>query len=219
MNRFIALCLLVGIFIVLLCPAFGFGQNLSKVYVSSSGNVLGVVLTANPGYPASLLIDGTGLLGWADLQLPSTLIEVYPDGYMRLIERAGGAVITYNDGRIQKINDLPFDYISGRLVQIGSLRLDYNTGQLRKIGDLALSADNTGQIQRIGAVALECRNGRILKIGLLPFTYDGNGRIAQIGNVQFTYELGNLKSMTGSIPGVFITVSSTMEFRRRLTPE
>ncbi len=216
MKRLITYSRLLGIVIILLLPASGFPQNLSKVYVASSGNVLGAILAANPGYPASLLVDGTGLLGWIDLQLPNALIEIYPDGYMRVIELGGAANLSYNDGRIQKINDLLFQYVSGRVVQIGSMRLDYNTGQLRKIGDLIFSSDSNGQIQKIGSLALECQNGRILKIGSLPFSYDGNGRIAQIGNVQFKYEMGNLESMTGSNPGISITVSSTMEFRRRI---
>ncbi len=219
MNRVVALCLLFAVVLVLFCPAFGFAQDISKIYVAPSGNVLGVILTANPGYPASMLLDGTGLLGWIDLQLPNALIEIYPDGYMRLIELGGGAAVIYSDGRIQKIGDFLFQYVSGRVTQIGALRLDYNTGQLRKIGNLALSPDNSGQIQKIGAIALECNNGRILKIGSLAFSYDGNGRIVRIGGVHLSYEMGNLLSMSGSIPGVAVTVSSTMEFRRRLLHE
>ena len=219
MKRLITLPFLLGIIIILFCPASGFTQNLSKVYVAPSGNVLGAIINANPGYPASLLLDGTGLLGWIDLQLPNALIEIYPDGYLRIIELRGGAKLSYNDGRIEKINDLLFQYVSGRVVQIGSMRLEFNTGQLRKVGDLIFSSDSTGQIQKIGGLAMECQNGRILKIGSLPFTYDGNGRIAQIGNVQFKYEMGNLESLTGSNPGISITVSSTMEFRRRTLQE
>jgi hypothetical protein len=208
--------LLVCVFFVLSLGSSAFGQNLSKIYVTEIGNVLGAILRANPGYPCSIYINGFGLLVWIDIEIPNALIEVYSDGYLRLIETTPSTNIHYDMGRIQKINHVSFHYQDGRIDQMGALRFSYGTGQMRNLGDLPVTWTENGLIGRIGTLSLNYKNGRIAQIGDLPFTYDDNGRVTRIGGVSFHYDSGTLKSVTGSIPGVSIIISTTVEFRSRL---
>jgi hypothetical protein len=192
-------------------------QTLSEVFISPTGNVLGSLSDFNPGFPAVTFVNGGGLLVWVEMEIPSALVEIYPDGYVRLIESGPYIEISYADGRISKIGDLPLEYdLNGRIRRIGGVRFHFEDGRLRKIGDISFDYDSNALVSKIGHLRFDYQDGRIRKVDGLPFQYDANGRVSKIGGVGFDYEYGTLKRVRGKIPGVALTVTSVVEFRKKL---
>lgn len=212
---------LFGIMIFLLFLSFPGSaleaQTLSEVFVSPTGNVLGVLFDFNPGFPSAIFISGGGLLVWVEMEIPKAIIEIYPDGYVRLIQAASYLGTSFTDSPINRIGDVPFAYDSnGRVSRIGEVRFHFEDGRLRKIGDLSFESDSNGLVSKIGHVRFDFQYGRIEKIDDLHFQYDANGLVSKIGGVGFDYEYGTLKEVKGRIPGVTLTVTSVVEFRKKL---
>ena len=154
----------------------------------------------NPGFSSQILVDGTGLLVWVDMEIPKGIIEVYSDGYIRLLEQKSSYNTSYESGQIHNIGDLSFAYENGQLYKIGDIRITYESGRIRNIGDLHFIYES----------------GRIRKIGKLDFLYDENGRIRNIGGARFEYDYGSLREVKGNIPGVSINIATIVEFRKRI---
>jgi hypothetical protein len=191
-------------------------QTLSEVYVSPVGYVLGYILNFNPGFSSQVFINGAGLFVWVDMQTPYGVIEVYSDGYIRLLEEMPSYSISYENGRIRRISDLRFDYDdNGRIAKIGQVAFAYETGRLRRIGDRPIDYDS-GRVSNIGGLHFDYKTGRIRDIGNLSFFYDDDGRIRNIGDVRLKYEYGSVKEVTGNNPGVSVIVTSIVEFRNRI---
>jgi hypothetical protein len=115
---------LFGIIIFLLFLSFPGppleAQTLSEVFVSPTGNVLGVLFDFNPGFPSAIFISAGGLLVWVEMEIPKALIEIYPDGYVRLIQATSCLGTSFTESPINKIGDVPFGYDSnGRVSKIG----------------------------------------------------------------------------------------------------
>ncbi len=191
-------------------------QSLSKIYVAPTGHVLGVIFTANPGFPCDMYIKDTGNLVWIEIQLSHALLEVYSDGYLQLIEAGPSAAFSLADGRLQKIGDITFSYESGRIHKIGDMPFHYETGQIQGLGDLVIAYDDVRRIARLGKIPLSYANGRLRQIGDLRFDYDSNGLVRKIGGVSFSYENGTLQKMSGNLAGVSVMLSSVVEFRKKL---
>jgi hypothetical protein len=192
-------------------------QTLSEVFISPTGNVLGSLCDFNPGFPSAIFINGGGLLVWVEMEIPSALIEIYPDGYVRLIEAAPSMEISYANGRINKIGDLPFKYDpNGRISRVGEVGFHFEDGRLRRIGDISFHYDSNALVSNIGQLRFDYQDGRTQKVDGLPFQYDANGLVSKIGAVGFEYEYGMLKRVRGNIPGVALTVTSVVEFRKKL---
>lgn len=209
-----------GLTIVLLLMNFFslpvWAQTLSEVYVSRVGYVLGYITNFNPGFSSQIFINGAGLFVWVDMQIPYGIIEIYSDGYTRLIEKMPSYSISYESGFIRKIGDLRFDYdANGRIANIGQLRFGYESGMIHKIGETRFGYES-GRVRSIGDLHLHYETGQIRKIGDLNFHYDDNGRIRNIGGVRFSYEYGSIKEVTGNIPGVSVTITSIFEFRKKI---
>lgn len=191
-------------------------QNLSEVYVSPSGNVLGCIMLFNPGFSSQIFVNGPGLLVWVDMEIPNGMVEVYSDGYIRLLEQKSSYNTSYESGRIHHIGDLRFYYDQdGRISKIGDLSFAYENGQLYKIGDIRITYES-GRIRNIGDLHFIYESGRIRKIGKLDFFYDENGRIRNIGGARFEYDYGSLREVKGNIPGVSINIATIVEFRKRI---
>jgi hypothetical protein len=71
-------------------------------------------------------------------------------------------------------------------------------------------------VSKIGHLRFDYREGRIRKVDGLPFQYDSNAPVSKIGEAGFDYEYGMLKRVRGEIPGVALTVTSGVEFRKKL---
>jgi hypothetical protein len=222
MGRKKSLSFLLGLLLVLI-PFFVspvFGQTLSDIYISPAGYILGSTYTFNPRFPSYAYVNGIGLLVWVEMEMPGALIEIYSDGYLRLLQEEASAKISYDrnrTGRIRKIDKQPFVYSSdGRIIRIGDLNFEYANGQLRKMGDLSFSYDGNGRLTRIGRLPLVYRSGLVAQIAGISFEYDSNGRIARVGDVSFTFDYGKLKKVSGEIPGVSVIITSVVEIRKRL---
>ncbi len=196
-----------------------YGQNLSQIYVSPVGYVIGAIFDANPGFPSDIYVSNAGQLVWVEMEVPRALIEVYSDGYVRLIEHGPSADISYDRGMIRRIGGLQFRHESGRVREIGDVHFEYESGQIRKIGDVRFDYDQNGRIRNIGNIRFAYETGRLTQIGNLRFQYDDSGRIGNINGVHFRYDYGTLKEVTGNIPGVLITITSVVEFRKKLQRE
>jgi hypothetical protein len=213
----IVLILVIGIFFAtpLHC------QNLTEIYVSESGSVLGMILYCDPGFPSYVFVKGGGALIWVNMEIPGAIIEINSVGNVNLVERTSPGSITYADGRISRIGEIQFQYESGRVRTIGNLRFEYyrwdigQTGKLTRIGDIPIMIED-GFLRQLGPIHFEYENGLIRKIDNLVFNYE-TGRIRRIGEVQFDYDYGTLKTITGNIPGVALKITSVIEFRRSLS--
>jgi hypothetical protein len=206
--------LTIGLLLVACFHGPVYAQTLSEIFVSRSGNVLGAIFYFDPGFPSYAFVKGGGQLVWVDMEIPNAVIEIYTTGYVQLVEQEPPASITYADGRISKIGDLGFEYESGRIRKIGNLSFAYHFWRISKVGDVRIVIED-GFIRDLGDVHFEYENGRVRKIDSLIFTYE-NGRIQRIGQVIFDYDYGTLKKVTGEIPGVSLTISSVIEFRKFL---
>jgi hypothetical protein len=210
---------ILGLTICLLMPFFSlplWAQTLSEVYVSPVGYILGCILNFNPGFSAQIFVNADGLLVWVDLETPYGVIEVYSDGYIRLLQQASPYRISYENGLIHRIGDLRLDYDdNGRIAKIGPVSFAYDTGRLRRIDNIPIDYTN-GRVTDIGGLQFNYNTGRIQEIGNLPFFYDDDGRIRNIGGVRLRYEYGTIKEVTGNIPGVSVIVTSIVEFRSRV---
>jgi hypothetical protein len=192
-------------------------QELSRIYVAPTGNVLGAIFTANPGYPCHIYIKDTGNLVWVDFQVSTALLEVYSDGYLQLIEAGSSATISLSDyERLKKVDDVSLSYENGRIKKIGDMAFDYDTGQIRRFGDLSITFDDVRRIAQLGNISLSYANGRFRRIGDLRFDYDANARLQKIDGLSFSYENGTLQKMSGNIPGVSVILSTIVEFRKTL---
>ncbi len=195
-------------------------QTLSELYVTESGVVMGGIFAFDPGFPAHAFVKANGILVWLNLAIPGAVVEVNLYGNVSLVERVPPGSVSYKDGRISQIGDLPLEYDSGKVRSIGDLRFDYygwglgQTGRINQIGNIPVVIED-GFLIRLGSVRLEYKNGLISKIDDLNFFYE-SGRIQQIGDVQFIYDYGTLKKVTGEIPGVALKISSIVEFRRSI---
>lgn len=217
MERKRILSLPVLFLLLLFFPGPAQGQTVTDIFVSPVGNVLGSLAVFDPGFPSFVNIHGSGLLVWIEMELPSSLIEVYPYGAIRLIEAEGNAEIDYENGQISRIEGIRFTYDSGRVVSVGPVPLEYESGRLTRIGDVPLSYDRNGRLVQIGEINLEYRDARIVRVADLPLAYDSNGRIRNVAGVEFNYEYGNLKEIIGKIPGVSITATWVVEFRKKVS--
>jgi hypothetical protein len=208
----------LGICLVLM-PFFSlpvWAQTLSEVYVSPVGYVLGYILNFTPGFSSQVFINGAGLFVWVDMETSYGIIEVYTDGYIRLLEQMPSYNVSYESGRIRKIGDLRFDYDdNGRIAKIGEVGFAYENGRIHKIGDKPVDYDS-GRVSNIGGLHFDYEAGRIRNIGSLSFLYDDDGRIRNIGDVRLRYEYGSVKEVTGNIPGVSVRVTSVIEFRKKI---
>ena len=195
-------------------------QSLTELYVTESGVVLGGIFAFDPGVPAYAFVKGNGILVWMNIAIPGAIVEVTPYGNVSLVERVPPGSVSYKDGRISQIGDLPLEYDSGKVRAIGHLRFDYygwslgQTGQISQIGDIPVVIEY-GFLTRLGSVRLEYKDGLISKIDDLDFSYE-SGRIKRIGDVQFTYDYGILKKVSGEISGVALKISSVIDFRRSI---
>ena len=195
-------------------------QTLTELYVTESGVVLGGIFAFDPGVPAYAFVKGNGVLVWMNIEIPGAIVEVNLYGNVSLVERVPPGSVSYKDGRISQIGDLPLEYDSGKIRKIGDLRFDYygwglgQTGKISQIGDIPVVIED-GFLRRLGSIRLEYKNGLIGKIDDLDFSYE-SGRIQQIGDVQFVYDYGILKKVTGEISGVALKISSVVELRRSI---
>ncbi len=210
------LSLAAGLLVLSLLAGPVQGQMLAEIFVSPVGNVLGALAVFDPGFPSYVNVHGSGLLVWVEMQLPSSIIEIYPYGAIRVIEAEGNADIDYEDGLISRIEGIPFTYESGRIVSIGPIPFEYESGRLIRVGDIPFSYDPNGPLVQMGEINLEYQDERIDRVADLPLAYDSNGRIRNIGGVEFIYEYGTLKEILGKIPGVRVTVTWVVEFRKKL---
>ncbi len=193
------------------------GQTLSDIFVSPVGNVLGTLTFFDPGFPAYVNVHGSGLLVWIEMELPTSIIEVYSYGAIRLVEAEGNADIVYDaNGLISEIEGIPFTYEDGRVVSIGSIPFEYEFGRLIRVGDVPFLYDPNGPLIQIGGINLEYQDERIVRAADLPFEYDSNGRIRNVAGVEFNYEYGTLKEIVGKIPDLSVTVTWVVEFRKKL---
>jgi hypothetical protein len=210
----------LGVLLVVLIGSAASAQTLTDVYVSEWGQVLGTVFKFDPGYPSYALVKGNGVLVWVDIEIPGAFVELNTFGNVSLVERTSPSDISYEDGRIIRIGDLPFEYDTGRVTKIGDLSFDYyglnlsETGRINQIGDVPIVIED-GFLRRLGDVQFEYENGLMQKIDDLPFAYE-NGRVQKIGDMEFDYDMGRLKNAEGEIPGVDLKISSVVEFRRSL---
>lgn len=209
------------LFLILLVGSAGASaQTLTEVYVSEWGQVLGTVFKLDPGYPSYALVKGNGVLVWVDIEIPGGFVELNTFGNVSLVERTSPSDISYEDGRISRIGDLPFEYDTGRVTKIGDLSFDYyglnlsETGRINQIGDVPIVIED-GFLRRLGDVRFEYENGMLQKIDDLTFAYE-NGRVQKIGDVEFDYDMGRLKNAEREIPGVDLKISSVVEFHRSL---
>jgi hypothetical protein len=217
-RRFGGLTAGVGLFFIFFLASPISAQNLSQLYVSPVGYVLGAIFDANPGFSSDIYVSNAGQLVWIEMAIPHALIEVYADGYIRLVEEEASANVAYEGGLIRRIGDVRFHYDdNGRVSEIGDVHFDYESGQLRRMDDLRFHRDEFGRIRSIGSLGLTYADERIHKIGDLTFLYDDNGLIQNIGGVRFDYEYGRLREVTGHIPGVGVTVTWVVEFRKKLS--
>ncbi len=212
---------MLGLLLIFLTGPAASGQTLTQMYVSEWGQVLGTVFKFNPGYPSYALVKGNGVLVWVDIEIPGAFVELNTFGSVSLVERTSPSDISYEDGRISRIGDLPFEYDTGRVTKIGDLAFDYyglnlsETGRINRIGDVPIVIED-GFLRQLGDVRFEYENGLVQKIDDLTFAYE-NGRVQKIGDVEFDYDMGRLKNAEGKIPGVDLTISSVVEFHRSLT--
>jgi hypothetical protein len=217
-TKYIFACFAVGLLLALLPLETAHPQTLTELYVTESGVVLGAIFAFDAGYPVYAFVKGSGVLVWLNIEIPGAIVEVSLFGNTSLVERMPPGSVSYKDGRISRIGDLPLEYGSGKIRAIGDLRFDYygwglgQTGKISRVGNTPVVIED-GFLKRLGSVRLEYRNGLIWKIDHLDFSYE-NGRIKRIGGVQFTYDYGILKKVTGEIPGVVLKISSVVEFRR-----
>ena len=195
-------------------------QTLTELYVTESGVVLGAIFAFDAGYPVFAFVKGNGILVWLNIKIPGAIVEVNLYGNVSLVERMPPGSVSYKDGRISQIGDLPLEYDSGKVRAIGDLRFDYygwglgQTGKINQVGDIPVVIEY-GFLTRLGSVRLEYKDGLISKIDDLDFSYD-SGRIKRIGDVQFTYDYGILKKVSGEISGVALKISSVVDFRRSI---
>jgi hypothetical protein len=131
----------VGLFLILFLASPIYAQKLSQLYVSPGGYVLGAIFDANPGFSSDIYVSNAGQLVWIEMEIPHALIEVYSDGYIRLIEEGPSANVDYEGGMIRRIGDVRFHYDNGRVREIGNLDFEYEIGQLRRMGDLRFHND------------------------------------------------------------------------------
>lgn len=213
--RFVA-----GLPFILLPLNIAHPQTLTELYVSESGVVLGGIFAFDPGFPAYAFVKGNGVLVWMNLEIPGAIVEVSLYGNVSLVERVPPGSVSYKDGRISQIGDLPLEYDSGKIRAIGDLRFDYygwglgQTGKINQVGDIPVVTEY-GFLTRLGSVRLEYKDGLISKIEELDFSYE-SGRIKRIGDVQFVYDYGTLRKVSGEISGVALKISSVVEFRRSI---
>ncbi len=207
-------------FLILLAGSAVQAQTLTEVYVSEWGQVLGAIFTFDPGYPSYALMKGNGVLVWLNIEIPGAVVEVNTFGGVSLVERRSPSEIFYEDGRISRIGELPFEYDTGRITKIGDLGFDYygwnlsDTGRINQMGEVPIVIKD-GFLRRLGDVVFEYENGLLQKIDDLAFTYE-NGRVQKIGDVEFEYDLGRLRDAEGQIPGVDLKITSVVEFHRSL---
>ncbi len=203
-----------ALIILVSAPAMAQNLTLTDVFVSPAGYLIGSLFGFNPGFPSYANVNGLGKLVWIEMELPGALIEVYTDGYIRLIEAEGYANIDYQNGLITKIGSIPFAYESGRVRSIGGVPLEYKTGQLISIGGIPIAYNENGPLLQMGGIPFAYQDGRIVQISNVPVVYDLDGRVRRVGEVQFAYDYGVLKEIVGKIPGVNIAVTSVVEFRK-----
>ena len=213
-------CFIASLLFALVPLNSAHSQILTELYVTESGVVLGGIFAFDPGVPAYAFVKGNGILVWMNIEIPGAIVEVNLYGNVSLVERVSPGSVSYKDGRISRIGDLPLEYDSGKIRAIGDLRFDYygwglgQTGRINQIGNVPVVIED-GFLTRLGSVRLEYKNGLISKIDDLGFSYD-SGRIQKIGDVQFVYDYGTLKKVSGEISGVALKISSVVEFRRSI---
>jgi hypothetical protein len=216
-RRFGGLTAGVGLFFIFFLASPISAQNLSQLYVSPVGYVLGAIFDANPGFSSDIYVSNAGQLVWIETAIPHALIEVYTSGYIRLIEEESSSNVAYEGGLIRRIGGVRFHYDDeGRVREMGDLHFEYENGQLLRMGDLRFHRDEYGRIRSIGSLGLTYADQRIHKIGDLTFRYDDNGLIQNIDGVRFDYEYGRVREVTGHIPGVQVAVTWVVEFRKKL---